>query len=91
MNFAYLIGWKRIVLAGVDLYDRRYFWLDRDTPRSVDVGRGAGVDDTHDRLGSGIVAELARWAAFLADEGVELSVLNPRSLLADVLPVTVPA
>jgi hypothetical protein len=87
INFAFLAGWKRVVLAGVDLYDRRYFWLDPEETRSVDLGRGANAEDPHDRAGAGIVEALGIWARWLAGEGVELSVLNPRSLLAAELPV----
>ena len=87
INAAYLLGWRRIVLAGVDLYDRRYFWLPPDETRSVDVLRGATAADVHARGASGMVEALGRWGQWLEAEGVELSVLNPRSLLAGALPV----
>jgi hypothetical protein len=87
INAAYLLGWSRIVLAGVDLYDRRYFWLPPDEARSVDVRRGADADEPHNRAASGMVAALGEWRAWLLREGVELGVYNPRSLLAEVLPV----
>lgn len=87
INAAYLLGWSRIVLAGVDLYDRRYFWLPPDETRSVDVRRGADAADSHARAASGMVETLGRWAQWLAAEGVELAVLNARSLLAAALPV----
>ena len=87
VNAAYLLGWRRIVLAGVDLYDRRYFWLPPDETRSVDVLRGATAADVHARGASGMVDALASWRHWLEAEGVELSVLNSRSLLAGVLPV----
>lgn len=87
INAAYLLGWTRIVLAGVDLYDRRYFWLSPHETRSVDLRRGAVASDVHSRAESGIVAALARWREWLEAEGVALTVLNPRSLLAEALPV----
>jgi hypothetical protein len=87
INFAYLLGWKRVVLAGVDLYDRRYFWLPLDETRSIDRRRGATMSDSHARAASGMIEALGEWARWLEREGVELTVLNPRSLLADVLPV----
>jgi hypothetical protein len=34
-----------------------------------------------------LVAHLARWVPLLAERGIRLSVYNPRSLLADVMPV----
>ena len=87
VNFAFLGGWTQIVLAGVDLYDRRYFWLEPGERRSVDARRGATLVDAHDRASAGMVEALGEWGRWLAREGVELSVLNPRSLLASVLPV----
>jgi len=84
VNFAFVLGWKRIVLVGVDLYDRRYFWLPPDEARSVDSKRDADVEDLHSA--SGLVAELGHWRASMAEREVVLSVYNPRSLLASVLP-----
>jgi hypothetical protein len=86
INAAYLLGWRRIVLVGVDLYDRRYFWLPPDAARSVDVRRGADAAEPHSRAGSGMVTALGRWREWLLRDGVELQVHNPRSLLTDVLP-----
>lgn len=87
INFAYLLGWKRIVLAGVDLYDRRYFWLPPDETRSLDRLRGATAADEHVQATMGLVERLASWRDWLNDEGVALEVLNPRSLLAGAVPV----
>ena len=87
INFAYLLGWRRIVLAGVDLYDRRYFWLSPEQTRSVDVRRGASVTDEHARATSGMIESLGTWRDWLAQRDVALFVLNPRSSLAAVLPV----
>ncbi len=99
VNCAYLLGWKEIVLVGVDLYDSRYFWLDSDqtlaydptvgtlVPAAVNNTRGIRYDGTHNTARSGIIDQMAAWAAVMAEDGVRLSVYNPRSLLADVLPV----
>jgi hypothetical protein len=87
VNFAFLVGWKRIVLAGVDLYDRRYFWLPREEARSVDRRRGASSCDAHARAGSGMIDQLAGWRVWLRRSGVELLVYDERSLLAGPLPV----
>ena len=87
INFGYLLGWRRIVLVGVDLYDRRYFWLERDAVRTPDALRGAEPGDRHATAVPEMIALLGEWADELAAEGVELSVQNPRSLLAGVLPV----
>jgi hypothetical protein len=87
INAAYLLGWTRIVLAGVDLYDRRYFWLGAEETRSIDVRREAVSRDSHARSQTGMIEALGDWSRWLAGEGVELSVLNARSLLARVLSV----
>jgi hypothetical protein len=89
VNFAWLLGWRRIVLVGVDLYDRQYFWLDPDGVRIVDQLRGATAADQHAQASTGMVELLGLWAKRFSTEGVELSVYNPRSLLAEALPVYV--
>jgi hypothetical protein len=86
VNFAVLTGWTRIVLVGVDLYDRRYFWLPPDEARVEDTERGASVDEPHSRATSGMLATLGEWTCELAPHGIELSVYNARSLLASVMP-----
>ena len=86
VNFAYALGWKKIVMAGVDLYDRRYFWLGKDETRAVDSIRSSTYKDKHntaDRL----VPYLGKWNELMNREGIQLYVYNPRSLLAQVLPV----
>jgi len=87
INAAFLLGWKRIVLAGVDLYDRRYFWLEPDETRELDRLRGATAADEHVQATMGLVETLASWREWLHGQGVALEVLNPRSLLARALPV----
>ena len=87
MNFAYLTGWERIVLVGVDLYDRRYFWLPSNETRSVDERRGASSAVVHDRATSGMIETVSEWHEWLRARGVELLVYNPRSLLAAKLPL----
>jgi hypothetical protein len=86
VNFAALLGWKTIVLAGVDLYDRRYFWLPRDQPREM-VHQPSSVDGIHSTAVNGIVELMRDWRDYYHPRGVELRVYNPRSLLAKVLPV----
>jgi hypothetical protein len=98
VNFAYCLGWKHIVLVGVDLYDSRYFWLkDEETtaldattgmlvPSKVNV-RGLTYDQKHNTAKNGIVETMAHWNETFQKDGVMLSVYNPRSLLCDVLPL----
>ncbi len=98
VNAAYLLGWRKIVLTGVDLYDSRYFWLPPDKTLAIarvtgqfetaeHTNRGIRFDAVHNTARTGIVAEMGRWARDLEREGVWLGVYNPRSLLAEVMPV----
>jgi hypothetical protein len=99
INAAVLTGWKHIVLLGVDLYDSRYFWLQPDEVLDLDQAtgllrvattnlRGLRPGDAHNTTANGIVQTLGEWRDHLVREhNVELSVANPRSLLAAVMPV----
>jgi hypothetical protein len=99
VNLAFLIGWKQIVLAGVDLYDSRYFFLQPDETLTQDTVsgtvvagetnafRGQRYDEPHNTFRGGVVEQMAEWHDALATQGVHVSVLNPRSLLASVMPV----
>jgi hypothetical protein len=84
-NFAALAGWKRIVLVGVDLYDKEYFWL---PPGGIVAGEQPGrTADMRFPNADRTVDTFRRWRPLLERRGVELSVYNPRSLLAGALDV----
>jgi hypothetical protein len=99
VNAAYLMGWKNIVLAGVDLYDSRYFFLPPDQTLTQDKAtgtiaagktnafRGQRFDQPHNTLRGGVVEQMESWAKALEADGVHLSVYNPKSLLTSVLPL----
>lgn len=101
VNCAYCLGWKTIVLVGVDLYDARYFYLQPDETQAQDEETALLVaatinnvtqhryDEPHNTFRNGVVDVLSNWRSVLAAEGVELFVYNPRSLLAGPLPVYV--
>jgi hypothetical protein len=89
INLAFLLGWTRIVLAGVDLYDRRYFWLGHDEPRPDDPVRDVNIP--HKTVSSDIVEGLGRWREMFEKRGVGLFVYNPRSLLSETLPLWSPS
>lgn len=84
-NFALLMGWKRIVLVGIDLYDAEHFWL----PRGVARLDGAYVIPTNSpfNMAEQVVAMYEIWKQRAATAGVALCVYNSRSLLAQVLDV----
>lgn len=98
VNAAACLGWRRIVLTGVDLYDSRYFWLPPDKTYELDPAtgllrpgdvnlRGLGAGDMHNTARHGVVRIMGEWRAHLAARGIELVVYNPRSLLTEVMPV----
>lgn len=96
VNFASILGWRRIVLCGIDLYDRRYFWQapDRDffgIPGLTDQGGGeySGEGDltSQHRTSEPMLKWAALWKSELAAQGIALEILNPKSRLAAVLPV----
>lgn len=87
VNLAYILGFRQIVLVGVDLYDARYFWLPADAVREdMAEWHGTRLGQPH-HAAERTIDYLGRWAAHLEKEGVRLSVQNPRSLLARVVPV----
>lgn len=102
VNCAFCLGWRQIVLVGVDLYDSRYFFLPADQTMTVDrthatvVGApvnalgGNRFDEKHYTTRNGIVDLMAEWRRFFDQRGIRLSVYNPRSLLAEGLPIYAP-
>lgn len=86
VSFGYAMGYNSIVLVGVDLYDRRYFWLGEDETRQEDVARAASHADVHNTA-KPVVELMKRWTVFLEERGVSLTVYNPRSLMAEVMDV----
>lgn len=84
-NVAIALGFRRVVLAGADYYDKSYFWLAAGETRSYE--REGIVGDRPWPAAERIVEMMGAWRRELAPSGVELSVWNPRSLLAGELPV----
>lgn len=84
-NFAYAMGYRTIVLCGIDLYDRRYFWLG---PEETQPYERPGLTWQSTFIGAeAIVTMLGWWRELMEKEGVRLFVMNPRSLLTQVMPV----
>ncbi len=86
VNLAYLGGWKQIVLIGIDLYDSQYFVQADEKIHEQETGAPADVT-LHATARSGIVEKMGEWEKWLRERGVQLSVYNPRSLLAEVMPI----
>lgn len=98
INLGYLMGFRKIVLCGVDLYDRRYFWhvagasfipLPGVTDARVGEYGGSGDLAARHRAAGRLLGQIAQWRKELEAVGVELCVQNSRSLLTEVLPVHV--
>jgi len=99
INFAYLGGWKNIVLLGVDLYDSGYFFLPKGMNEiwdskekrlvlSAQSWRGLSVGDTHNTARNGVVNLVGEWATlFNKRSGVSIWTYNPLSLMREKLPV----
>jgi hypothetical protein len=85
VNFAVLAGWKRIVIAGVDLYNKEYFWLPPEVTREDERPQYAA--DSRWVQADAMIETFRLWREVLEREGIELFVYNERSLLAGALPV----
>ena len=86
INISYILGYKEIVLVGVDLYDRRYFWLKENETHECDLTRGKRYSDIH-ATADNVLRGMAVWNKYLIKKDVRLYIYNPRSLLNKVLPV----
>ena len=88
VNFGAILGWSHIVLVGVDLYDNRYFWLDENETRESLIAAGSGLSHRDPfPAAARYVTVFGLWRTALESRGIRLSVLNPKSVLAAVLPV----
>ena len=84
ISLARIVGWKKIVLIGVDLYDSRYFWLKEDEIRNKN--QVSSTSQQHPTVSRNLQSIVKIWSEKLADEGYKLEVYNPRSLLISILP-----
>ena len=93
ISFAYYMGYKKIVLVGIDLYDRRYFYLDKN--KTSGTG-GAPVDvDIHNKKSNvvhqtalnGIIDLVGEISSFLKKKNVNLLLYNKKSLLNNRLKI----
>lgn len=86
INIAYLMGYKEIILVGVDMYDRRYFYLKENESREYDLKIGRTNQDLHN-TSFPVLEALEIWYPFLLSKDVKLYSLNEKSLLTKILPV----
>src|SRR5207248_10913852 len=83
VNFAYALGYRRIVVAGADYYNKEYFWLEPGETRPYERGVDASAPWPQAEQ---VVEMMGRWREIIERDGVELLVYNPRSRLAERLP-----
>ena len=78
VNFALVMGWRRIVVAGADLAGDRYFWMDDDSesPTAPEPWEQAAI----------VVASFRLWREQAAAREIQLFVYDGRSPLAGALP-----
>jgi hypothetical protein len=85
VNFALAMGWRRVVVAGVDLYNRNYFFLGEDETRPDE--RPGWSANMRFHQADHVVEMFGLWHGAARERGIELYVYDSRSLLAEVLPV----
>lgn len=97
-HFALNMGWKEVVLVGVDLYDARYFWLKKNETFAIDnitgkrrtseyTDRGKSYKDEHSTIDNGVEEEFKIWNKIFNENNSKLMVYNKKSLLNKVLKI----
>lgn len=78
VNFALVLGWRRVVVVGVDLRGGGYFWME-DAPDASGGDRWPQADR--------VLPAMRLFLEHAHRDGIRLEVYSPQSLLAEVLPV----
>lgn len=86
INIAYQLKWKNIILAGIDLKDRQYFYLNQNETSIWDRCRNEESSNRHNMADSTIKSILS-FKQQLDDNDINISVLNKNSLLTEILPI----
>ena len=83
LHFSLGMGYKRIILAGVDLYDHRYFWLPKNVLREQAKRKKRGINTKHKtfEFTTACVDTLSK------RNNIDLYVINPKSVLNQYIPV----
>jgi len=86
IHIGFLLGYRNIVLAGVDLYNSDYFYLNENEVRQHDQKIGHEKKDIH-KTAPHVINGLSEWLPLLTANNIHISILNPNSLLNGILPV----
>ena len=98
ITFGYHMGYKEIILVGIDLYNNEYFWTEKNKTTRYDRALGVEVDsnndfdgvnvnDPHNTVNNGIINSVDEWGIYFKKKNIKLSIYNPKSLLNKVLPI----
>lgn len=85
INLAYQLKWKNIILAGIDLKDRRYFYLNESETSIWDICRNKKASNKHN-MAESTLKNIQNIQDQLKRNGINLYIVNKNSLLADILP-----
>ena len=95
IHLSYLLGFNKIILCGVDLNDRRYFWnkkkmkfydLNGVTRNGGEYTEDNNQSESH-RSKDGLISDLKEWNKNLKKQNVKLYTLNTKSALSEFLPI----
>ena len=86
INIASQLKWKRIILAGIDLRDRQYFFLKENETVIWDLCRNEDATSKHN-MAESTMKHISSMEEELSHDNIELYVLNKKSLLASLLEV----
>ena len=84
--FGYQMDYKEIILCGVDMNDRRYFFLEKNQPRDLDLQRNSSVTEPH-KTKLPVISLIKEWLPCFVSKGKMLYNLNPDSELKNYLPL----
>ena len=94
IHLAYLLGFKKIILCGVDLNNRRYFWNQKKLTFyhlngvTSDGGEYSGDNNQSEshRSKDSLVRDLKKWNKDLKKQNIKLYTLSAKSALSEFLP-----
>ncbi len=83
MHIVSYLRYRRIIFAGIDLYDSRYFWLKKNETRASVRGKGQSYKSKH-AISKDLIELIRR---FKRTHKVRLLTQNPKSLLTKIMGV----
>lgn len=94
IHLAYLLGFNKIILCGVDLNNRHYFWNQKKLTFyhlngvSIEGGEYSGNNNQSEshRSKDGLVRDLKKWNKDLKKQNIKLYTLSAKSALSEFLP-----